>query len=83
MKTYTTIQGDTWDLISYKIFGDEKYMRYLIEANWDYADVLVFSSGAVLTVPELPEEPDEDMPFWREDEDDDEDDNDDDEDEED
>lgn len=83
MKTYTTIQGDTWDLISYKIFGDEKYMRYLIEANWDYADVLVFSSGTVLTVPELPEEPDEDMPFWREDEDDDEDDDDDDEDEED
>jgi len=81
MSTYTTIQGDAWDLISFKLFGDEKYMRYLIEANWDYADVLVFSSGTVLNVPELPEEPDEDLPFWRED--DDEDDDDDDEDEED
>lgn len=67
MKTYMTVQGDTWDLISYKLFGDEKYMRYLIEANWDYADVLVFSSGTVLTVPDLPNEPEEDLPFWRED----------------
>lgn len=65
MSTYTTIQGDTWDLIAFRLFGSEKYMRYLIEANWDYADVLVFSSGTVITVPELPEEIDETAPFWR------------------
>lgn len=78
--TYTTIQGDTWDLISFKLFISEKYMRYLIEANWDHADVLVFSSGIVLTVPELPEEPDEDLPFWREDDSEDDDDDEDEED---
>lgn len=65
MSTYTTIQGDTWDLISFRVFGEEKYMRYLIEANWDLADVLSFSSGAKISVPELPEEADEDAPFWR------------------
>lgn len=65
--TYTTIQGDTWDLISYRVYGEEKYMRYLIEANWQYIDILQFSSGTVLTVPDLPEETDEDAPFWRRD----------------
>ena len=74
--TYTTIQGDTWYLISWKLYGEEKYMRYLIEANWDYADILIFSAGTVLNVPELPEEPDEDMPFWRSDDNEDEDDED-------
>lgn len=64
-KMYTTIQGDTWDLIAYKLFGAEKYMRYLIEANWELLDILIFSSGTVLTVPEIPEETDEDIPFWR------------------
>ena len=62
--TYTTIQGDTWDLISYKLFGSEKYMKNLIEANWPLLEVLVFSSGTVITVPDLPEHNDEDAPFW-------------------
>lgn len=64
-KTYTTIQGDTWDLISYKLFGSEKYMKNLIEANWPLLEVLVFSSGTVINVPEIPEEADEDAPIWR------------------
>lgn len=65
VKKYTTIQGDTWDLMAYKLYGNEKYMKYLIEANWPEADTLVFSSGTTLNVPELPEEPDEDAPYWR------------------
>ncbi len=70
--TYTTVQGDTWDLIAYKLYGEEKYMKYLIEANWPLLDVLIFSSGTVLTVPELPEKANEDVPFWRSDVDEDE-----------
>lgn len=64
---YTTIQGDTWDLIAYKIYGEEKYMKYLIEANWQMLDVLIFSSGTVLTVPDIQEETDDEAPFWRDD----------------
>lgn len=63
--TYTTQQGDTWDSISFKIFGDEKYMKYLCEANWPLLDTMTFSSGTVLNVPDIPEEADEDAPFWR------------------
>ena len=27
MKTYTTVSGDMWDLISKKVYGDEKFTR--------------------------------------------------------
>ena len=65
--TYTTIQGDTWDGIAYKLYGDEKYMKNLIEANWRYTDVLVFSAGVELTVPEITEEEkdNDNLPIWR------------------
>lgn len=63
--TYITKQGDTWDLMAYDLYGDEKYMRYLLEANWPLLDTLVFSSGTKILVPDLPEEADEDKPFWR------------------
>lgn len=65
MGSYTTVQGDTWDSIAYKLYGSEKYMKNLIEANWPLLESLVFSSGTVLAVPELSEEPDDSMPFWR------------------
>ena len=63
--TYMTSQGDTWDLIAYDLYGDEKYMHYLIEANWPLLDTLVFSSGTKVIVPDIPEDADEDVPFWR------------------
>ncbi len=63
--TYMTKQGDTWDLMAYDLYGNEKYMRYLLEANWPLLDTLVFSSGTLIYVPDLPEETDEDKPFWR------------------
>ena len=63
--TYVTSQGDAWDLMAYDIYGDEKYMRYLIEANWPLLDVLIFPSGVKINVPDIPEDADEDRPFWR------------------
>ena len=65
--TYTTIQGDAWDLIAWKLWGDEKYMKWLIEANWRNIETLVFPAGVVLTVPDLPKEATDDKPFWRND----------------
>jgi len=65
MTTYTTVLGDTWDALAYKFYGDEKYMKTLIEANWPYIDTMIFSSGTVLNVPDITEEQDEDAPFWR------------------
>lgn len=62
---YTTIQGDTWDSIAYKLFGAEKYMKNLIETNQELLEILIFSSGITINVPEIPKEETEDAPIWR------------------
>ena len=65
MKTYTTIQGDMWDSITYKLYGNEKYMGLLMQNNMELLDIFIFGAGTVLNVPELEEESEADMPSWR------------------
>lgn len=65
MSTYTTIQGDVWDMIAYKVYGDESRMKELIEANGEHADTAVFSQGVVLTCPEIDTESVSTLPPWR------------------
>lgn len=50
--TYTTRQGDMWDMISLKVWGDEHLMHLLLDANRAWMHVGVFDAGVVLTVPE-------------------------------
>ena len=33
VRVYRTINGDTWDLIAYKVYGKEQYFHKLIRAN--------------------------------------------------
>ena len=33
VKVYKTVSGDTWDLISYKLYGSEQYFHQLMRAN--------------------------------------------------
>lgn len=68
---YYTEAGDTWDKIAYEQYGSEKYMEQLILANWDKLDVLVFSEGEELVLPELTDEEMDDTPVWRSDSDED------------
>ena len=65
MKTYTTLQGDMWDSIAYKLYGNEKYMGLLMQNNMELLDIFIFGAGTVLNVPELEEESEADMPSWR------------------
>ena len=60
MDIYVTTQGDCWDSLAYELYGDEKYMQLLIEANWPLLDILVFPSGVEIIVPDMPDEEDED-----------------------
>lgn len=64
-ETYTTTQGDMWDSISYKVYGDEKYMGFLMQNNLELLDIFIFGAGAVISVPELESEKESDMPSWR------------------
>ena len=50
--TYTTTQGDMWDLIAKRLYNEEASLNVLLEANQQYADIVVFPAGIVLEVPE-------------------------------
>ena len=52
-KTYTTIQGDTWDLVAKKELGSEKQMHHLLAENPNHEHIFLFPSGVVLSVPEM------------------------------
>ena len=54
MTKYSTIQGDMWDLIAYKVYGNERYINLLLEANQELRNTAVFSAGVVLTCPDIP-----------------------------
>lgn len=64
---YTTIQGDTWDLISYKVYGNEMYADRLMAANTKILDIFVFSAGTSIEVPEVEADTYDDLPPWRSD----------------
>ncbi len=51
--TYTTVQGDTWDAIAYRLWQREILMHRLLEANPDYGDLLVFGPDVKLAVPQI------------------------------
>lgn len=51
--TYRTIQGDTLDMIAYRIWGLESMARDLADANPEWADTMVFSAGIELVVPDV------------------------------
>lgn len=63
---YVTVQGDTWDSIAFKVFGDEAYMKELIEANQDYVDIFIFEGGILIDLPTIGDDAANDaLPFWR------------------
>ncbi len=65
MKVYKTVQGDMWDSIADRLMGDCKYTNLLIEANQKYVDVFMFSAGAELVIPEVPDEYLLPLPPWK------------------
>jgi len=64
-KTYTTIQGDMWDSIAYKVYGHERYMSTLLEANQQYNDLTVFPAGITITCPDVGITSASTLPPWR------------------
>lgn len=53
VKVYKTVSGDTWDLISYKLFGSEQYFHQLMRANLNLLSIAVFDSNVPIIVPEI------------------------------
>lgn len=65
LKTYTTTQGDMWDSVAYKVYGSEAGINALLEANQEYADVVVFPANVVLQVPDYIAPESSSLPPWR------------------
>lgn len=51
--TYTTIQGDMWDAIAYRLWSNETLFHKLMEANPQHRHVVIFPANVSLTVPEV------------------------------
>lgn len=64
MSSYTTVLGQTWDMIAKEVYGNEKHADFLMENNPEKLHIFVFSSGEVLNTPELPERAGQ-LPPWR------------------
>ncbi len=66
--TVTTVQGDTWDTIAQRAYGNTLRTQNLMEAreNIRLLDFQVFPAGIVVTAPEVVEsELMDDLPEWR------------------
>lgn len=65
MDIYTTVSGDAWDLISYKVYGSENYIVELQRANPLYMPTLIFPAGIKLVCPDIPIREDSKLPPWK------------------
>jgi len=63
-KTYTTIQGDTWDQVAYKTLGSEYLLPLLLEANQKHRKTVIFSGDIILTIPDIEVVAVSDRPEW-------------------
>lgn len=63
--TYRTIQGDMWDSIAYKVFGDRSYTGKLMQLNPQHKDYYIFPAGVTLTLPDATITTNELLPPWK------------------
>lgn len=64
--TYTTVQGDKWDGIAHKMYGDTRFTDVLIAANPQYRKIYIFSAGIILDIPEVETKMSADnLPPWK------------------
>ncbi|MEM4618914.1 MAG: tail protein X [Desulfurococcaceae archaeon] len=66
---YITQDGDRWDTISEKVYGDPYLYPLLLLFNPQYQDITIFPAGIELIVPIVEEEtPEEEVaPPWQKD----------------
>ena len=65
MKTYTTVQGDMWDMIAYKQLGDTAYTDKLMRLNSKYIGYYIFPAGITLNLPDIQTSVASSSPPWK------------------
>lgn len=65
-RQHKTVEGETFDGMALEAYDDEMLSTLIIEANPDYADVLIFEAGIALRIPIVAEVKTPDtLPPWR------------------
>jgi phage tail protein X len=54
IRSYITLQGDAWDAIAFRLWGEERFFMELVAANPEHLDTLIFPAGVELRVPTAP-----------------------------
>lgn len=66
MKTTVARLGETWDMLSFRMYGDEYNMDELLRVNYLFRNTAVFRGGEVIAVPEMTAESGKsDLPPWK------------------
>ncbi len=65
MSSYTTKQGDTWDMIAYQQLGSTDCTDRLISANLEHVGTFLFPAGVTLRLPEIAEKTSGSLPPWK------------------
>lgn len=65
-RIYTTNAGDMWDSIAKSQMGNEFYANQLIDANFQYSNIVKFKAGVEVIIPDvIPLESAASLPPWR------------------
>lgn len=51
----TAIQGETFDMLAYRLYGEERMSYYIRIYNPRYADIVIFNGGEELKIPVVEE----------------------------
>jgi len=52
-KTYRTREGEAWDEVAKALWGEERLLHLLLEANPEWREYLLFPGEVELSVPEV------------------------------
>ena len=62
---YTTVQGDTWDIVSYKVYNDEHHVDLLMKANTPHIHTVIFPANITLDIPAVVIKESSNLPPWK------------------
>ena len=62
---YTTIRGDTWDIMALDAYNEERLAHKIMLANPQYSDVLLFDAGVTIRIPIIEAQAAATLPPWK------------------
>jgi phage tail protein X len=67
MQTYNASQGDMWDNLAYRIYGDEGLVSLLLYANPTLNKIIIFEKTTLINVPNRPiiVQTNQNLPPWK------------------